>query len=355
MAVRVAVVGAGYMGSAHARVLSRIAREHPGLVELAYIVDVDRGRAGLAAARYGGRPLERVGELPRDSVDLAIVAVPTRHHYRVAVELLERGVRGLLVEKPLAASLEEAARLVEAVEEAGAWAAVGHVERFNPAVWALHRLAARGLIGEPLTLVARRVGPFAPRAGDTDVVYDLGVHEADNALALALEAPGVVRAYTLGRIVSGLNDYALLVLGFTWGYASLEVNRITPFKQRLLYLTGSRGTATLDYMAQELRLYTELGETRVRVEKEEPLYLEDLHALAALQQGRSPLVDIHQGLAAMLVCAAGLEAAVRGRDLALEETSAYRDHGQLLARALEGYRRYREAVEACSGPRGCAG
>ncbi|ALL01984.1 dehydrogenase-related protein [Pyrodictium delaneyi] len=344
MTVRVAVVGAGYMGSAHARVVRRIAGEYPGLVELAYIVDVDLERARLAAARYGGEPLRSVRDIPRGGADFAIVAVPTRHHLRVVLELLDRGVGGLLVEKPLTADIEEAIRLVERVEEAGVWASVGHVERFNPAVWSLHRLAARGRLGDILTIAARRVGPFAPRAGDTDVVYDLGVHEVDNALALTGSLPETVRAYTLRSIVTDLNDYALMVLGFRGGFASLEVNRITPFKQRVLYLTGSRGVAYLDYMGQELRVYTPEEESLIRVAREEPLYLEDLVLLASFAHGREPLVDIYQGFAAMLVCAAVLASARLGGELALDEYDVYQGYRGYVEKSLRGYMRYREAV-----------
>lgn len=356
MAVRVAVVGAGYMGSAHARVISRIASDYPGLVKLSYIVDVDAGRARLAAARYGGRPLSSVGELPRGDVDFAVVAVPTRHHLRVFLELLERGVEGFLVEKPVAADAGEAVRLVELAEEAGVWVGVGHVERFNPAVVALHRLLSEGRLGDVLTVTARRVGPFAPRAGDTDVMYDLGVHEVDNALATMVELPEVVRAYTLRNIVTDLNDYSLAVLGFYTGFASLEVNRITPYKQRILHLTGSRAVAYLDYMDQELRVYAPGEESLVHVAREEPLYLEDLGFVYLFSRREAPLVDIYQGLAAMLVCAAALESAREGREKSLDEFDVYQRYRDRVKKAVSGYRRYREVISSCRGSiRGCLG
>ena len=342
--VRVAVIGAGYMGSAHARVLRRVAVEHPGLVELSYIVDVDLARARRVAARYGGTPLGGVEELPAGSVDLAVVAVPTRYHLQVFRQLLGRGVRGFLVEKPLAATLGEAVELVEEARSHGAWVAVGHVERFNPAVMALHRLAARGFLGGLTTYSARRVGPFAPRAGDTDVVYDLGVHEVDNALALMGGLPETARAYTLRHLVTSLNDYALIVLGFGSAYASAEVNRLTPFKQRILHVTGRLGVAVLDYMAQSLTIYRSEGETRAHVEREEPLYLEDLHVVHAYSGGVRPAVDLYQGLAAMLACAAALEAASRGRDVALEELEAYHVASDLAREAVGGYERYRSLL-----------
>ena len=343
MTLRVAVVGAGYMGTAHARVLRRISIEYPGLAETAYIVDINLERARYVAARYGGQAIASIKDIPEDSVDFAIIAVPTKHHLQAFNELVERGVRGFLVEKPLAAEIDEALELAEAAKSSNAWVAVGHIERFNPAVWILHRVAAEGRLGELLTLVARRVGPFAPRAGDTDVIYDLGIHEVDNALALWAKPPETIRAYTLHNIVTGLNDYALTVLGFREGFASLEVNRVTPFKQRTLYLTGSKSVAQLNYMTQELTLHTPDEEAHMKIPREEPLYLEDLANLAAYRKRKQPLVDINQGIAAMMVCAAALASTATG-ETGLEQHPAFTTAKPYIAKAVEGYRNYKEAV-----------
>jgi len=325
----------------------------PGLVELSYIVDIDIAKAKLLSARYGGKPLRSVEEISYNSVDLAIVAVPTRLHLDVTTTLLGKGVRGVLIEKPIATDLAEAIKLVEHIEALGVWASVGHVERFNPAIWSLHRLVASNILGDVLTIVARRVGPFAPRAGDTDVVYDLGVHEVDNALALMRSIPESIRAYTLQSIVTDLNDYALIILGFHNGFASLEVNRITPFKQRMLYITGSYATAYLDYMSQELRIYTMVEESIVRTNREEPLYLEDLSFILSFVEDREPLVDIYQGFAAMLVCGVALDSARRGSDIALRDTEVYASYKDYIRKAVDGYERYNLVTLKCLGIAPC--
>ena len=337
--LRVAVVGAGYMGSAHARVLARIREDYPGLIEGGYVVDVDLSRARRVAARYGWEPLGSVDQLP-GRVDFAFVVVPTRLHLEVSLRLLERGVGGLLVEKPLTSTAAEAARLLEAVEKAGAWAAVGHIERVNPAVWALHRAVGRGLVGDVLGASARRVGPYAPRAGDIDVVHDLAVHEADNLMALFSRLPDDLAAYVYGGLVSGLADHALLVAGFDGRYASVEVSRITPYKQRLLHLTGSKAVAELDYMAQRLIVHTEEGETLLRVEREEPLYLEDLIVLLEYRAGARSILDASTGAAAVAFC----DAALSGGRGAWDTVSGWTGD------ALEAYHRYSKAARGHRGP-----
>ena len=343
--VRVGLIGAGYMGSAHARVIRRIGDEYPGLVELSYVVDPVFDKAKALAKRYGGHPVKSVKEISGEGMDFAIIASPTRTHLDVFMSLVERGVGGVLVEKPMASSLGESVEFVRVAREYGVWVAVGHIERFNPAVIYLHRLVVGGRIGDLLTFTAKRVGPFAPRAGDTDVVYDLGVHEVDNVLSLVVGLPSTVRAYTLSEIVTDLNDYALMVLGFGSGFASIEVNRLTPFKQRVLYLTGTRGVVFLDYMGQELRFFTPSEETVFRIRKEEPLYIEDLVVIKSFAEKRLPPIDVYQGFTTMLVCGAALESAKRKHDIVLEEYKVYRDYRDYIDRAIEGYRRYRNMVQ----------
>ncbi len=341
MTVRVAVIGAGYMGSAHARVVRRIGEEYPGLVELAYVVDIDEARARRVAARYGGRPLRTPREM--DEVDLAIIATPTETHYTVFREVLGKAA-AVLVEKPISTDFPSSAEMVELARSHGITVAVGHVERFNPAVRELHRRSLSGEFGEILTAVARRVGPFAPRAQNTDVVFDLGVHEIDNALVLFGSAPEKVRSYTLEGLVSKLTDYAIIVLRYGGGFANIEVNRITYFKERKLYLTTRYSTVQLDYLAQTLRVHREREEVNVRVAREEPLYLEDLSVVESLERGREPDVDGFQGLLAVYVCQLALESRVRDRDVGFEDTEVYSSYSDLIREGLTRLRAYRERV-----------
>jgi len=341
LTVRVAVVGAGYMGSAHARVVSRIADENPSLVSLKYIVDIDFERARRVAARYGGKPLKSVEEM--GEVDLAIIATPTETHRKVFESLLGKA-SAVLVEKPIAQNLEDSIAVVEEAARHGVKLYVGHIERFNPAVRALHTRIARGELGDVLTIVARRVGPFAPRAQNTDVVYDLGIHEVDNALVIYGSRPERVRSYTLGGLVSKLTDYALIILGYPAGFASIEVNRITQFKQRMLYLTTRTSTAYLDYMSQTLRIRRGYEEANVLFKREEPLYLEDTAVVLDVAGEKQLVVDGLQGLLGIYICELALESRVKGRDLAFEEHPAYGSVSDMLTEGERRLKEYREGV-----------
>lgn len=329
------------MGSAHARILYRIANEYPDLLELRYIVDIDYARAKNAAKRYGAKPLQSINDLPE--IDLAIIATPTKTHLQAYKQLASKAT-AFLVEKPMTPSLEEAAEMIKLAEKHGHIVAVGHIERFNPAVRELHRRLAQGALGEILTIIARRVGPYAPRAGDIDVVYDLAVHEIDNLLAITNELPRSIKSYTLEGLVSGLTDYALIVLGYRDSITSIEVNRITPFKQRHLYLTTRKETIYLDYMEQELRIHRGTEEARATIRHEEPLYLEDLDAAKAAQENKPPMVDIYQGFTSIYLCQLALESRKQGTDIDPGNNQLYQEYQDLVEKGLEGYKNYREKL-----------
>jgi len=338
--VRVAIVGAGYMGSAHARVIRRISGEIPNLVELSYIIDIDKHRVDMAARKYGGVPLASIDLLPEGEVDFAIIATPTRYHYEAFIKLVEKGVRGFLIEKPMTRNLQEAVKLIEVEKENKLWITVGHIERFNPAVQALHKRIASGELGDILTLIARRVGPFAARVRDTDVVYDLAVHEVDNALAIYRLLPYTIRSYTLGGLVSNLTDYTLAVLGYSQGFASIEVNRVTPFKQRILYLTTRNGVLYLDYMKQEARIYRGEEEIYIHVNHEEPLYLEDLVTIESYANGLHPPIDTHQAFVALYICEKILDSTKQNKEIILDKENDYKTFSDILEEGLKNFNHY---------------
>ncbi len=345
--VRIAVIGAGFMGRAHARVVKRITEEHPGIAELAYIVDKDKERAVFASRKYGGTPISDASDIPRGSVDFAIIAVPTSLHWTVFQQLVSRDVHGFLVEKPLTHSIPTSMELARQASDTGLWVSVGHIERFNPAVREFHKRLAAGSLGKVLTYLARRVGPYTPRVADVDVVYDLGVHETDNALTVFRELPERVRAYTIKGLVSGLTDHSLGILSYSGkGFASIEVNRITPFKLRIMYLTTTTGVVFLDYMKQELKIYRGIDEVNVRIKREEPLYLEDYEVLSRYLAGEEPPVDVYQAITSVYLCDKILESTRLNKELVLEELSDYQNLKDVLEKGLEGYNRYLEALAA---------
>ncbi len=345
MVVRVGVIGVGYMGSAHARVVNRISHEYLGEVRLEYIVDVDYDRAKHVSHKYGGKPLSRVEDIPRNGIDLAIIATPTEHHYSVFVKLAGLGVEYYLIEKPVTRSIEEAYRILETCREMGLKVGVGHIERFNPVIKSLLSHIARGFLGDPLTTISRRVGPFVARVRNTDVVYDLGIHEIDISLSIYLKYPVSIRTYTLENIVSHLTDYALLILSYPRGFSSIEVNRVTPFKQRIMYLTGTRGVAFVDYMEQRLVIHTNEHDINVRVRREEPLYLEDKAVIDSVIEGREPPIDIYQAFTSLLLCEKGLESTRASSEIVIEDDRDYQLYRDVVREGISRYKRFVESLK----------
>src|SRR5262250_2242123 len=181
--LRAGVVGAGHMGQYH-----MLAYDELWDVDLVGVVDVDRERAKQIAAYYDTQALTDHHELI-GKVDLASVAVPTEQHFQVASDLLEAGI-GVLVEKPITPTLEEARELFAIARRAGAVLHVGHVERFNGAVQELRKIVDR-----PILIESRRLGPFAPRVEKDTVVMDLMIHDIDIALLLAGSRPRQITAF----------------------------------------------------------------------------------------------------------------------------------------------------------------
>ena len=170
--IKVAVIGVGYLGKFHARIYS----EHPG-VELVAVVDTsEQNRTGIAE-QYGCQAFASPEQV-MDLVDAVSIVVPTTYHYDVALPFIQQGVQ-ILLEKPIAASVEQAQALVKAADDHHVILQIGHLERFNAGVVALSEL-----VDTPRFIEAHRLGEFTVRATDVDVVTDLMIHDIDIILSL---------------------------------------------------------------------------------------------------------------------------------------------------------------------------
>jgi len=341
--MRIAIVGAGVMGFNHARVINRIMREYPDTASLEYIIDIDYAKASRASKLYGGKPLKTIGEMSED-VDLAFIATPTTTHYKVALELIDKGVKYLFIEKPLTNNIDEAVKLLDETRMRGVEVSVGYIERFNPAVYRL-LIEIENELGEPLTISSRRIGPFSARVRDTDVIHDLGVHEIDLHLLILKKLPTRLRAYGLRNIVSNLYDHAWISMEYEGVLSSIETNRITPFKLRKLYLTTKKAVAVLDYMDQKLNIYREVYSIDVNIVKEEPLYLEDLFTIRYFRDKKSGLIDQYQSFTTLYLCSKSIESIEKNRELVIVDEPDYSVYSDLLRKGLEGYRVFRENIE----------
>lgn len=296
--VRVGVIGIGNMGWHHARVLSLL-RD----AELVGVADPDPSRGRLATEQFGCRWFPDYTALLPEA-EAVCIAVPTLLHHRVGMACLHAGLH-VLIEKPIAASQEEAADLIAAADQAGRLLQVGHIERFNPAFRELVKVAA----GEQVVVLeARRHSPNADRANDVSVVFDLMIHDID--LVLELAASPVVRlAAAGGRSEEGPIDYVNATLGFANGVvASLTSSKMAHRKIRSLSAHCRSALVETDFLNRTLHIHRRAHESvsadhgelvyrsdgvieEVSTTSIEPLYAELEHFLRCVRGEEKPAVD----------------------------------------------------------------
>jgi len=237
--LRVAVVGAGDFGRNHARVYGQLEE-----AELVAVVDADPERARRVAEEFSTSTLPDVESL-RGKVDAASLVVPTIHHAQVGCRLLELGI-DILVEKPMAASVAEADRLIEAARRYNRVLQVGHLERFNPAM-----VAVAGVVQQPLYFEVHRLGVFSPRSLDVDVVYDVMIHDLDILLALAASPVAEVRSLGI-PVVTDKVDIAHARLEFASGaVASVTASRVSIERVRKMRFFQAHEYISVDYGRQD--------------------------------------------------------------------------------------------------------
>jgi len=298
------------MGRNHVRVY----REIEG-VELVGVADQHAQTAAKVGATFAApHYTDYLQMLDECKPDLVTLAVPTVLHYEIGVELIERGIH-LLIEKPIARTLEEGEKLVELARRHNVILAVGHIERFNPAVMELRRRLREGMAGRIYKLHAQRLSPYPSRIRDAGVVIDLASHDID--LMRYLMDEGIVRLYgeTLKSINSDREDMFNGIIRFQSGAVGvLDVNWITPTKIRRLTITGARGMFTCDLLSQELFFYenetapsqwdtlsvlrgvSEGNVLGIRIQRHEPLAAELNDFVSAVRDNRQPTVPGSEGL-----------------------------------------------------------
>ena len=313
------MVGAGAFGRNHLRVYSELAAA--GGVELCAVVDGDAAVLAAATEKYGIAGFATVAEclaaFSGDAkLDAASVCVPTVHHAAVAEELLRAGV-DVLIEKPIAATLEEADRIVSLAAELGRVVQVGHLERFNPAV-----TAAREHLNRPMFFESHRLSVFTTRSLDVDVVLDLMIHDLDVVLSLAGSPVREVRAVGL-PVLSQKVDIANVRIEFENGcIANFTASRVSTERVRKLRFFQPHQYLSLDFARQDLLLIDVTGMAamgreklaameagthpseglslnNVVVEKGEPLGLEIAAFLEAVRTRAVPVVSGEAGRAAL--------------------------------------------------------
>ncbi len=304
--VKVGVIGIGNMGWHHARVLSLL-RD----AELVGVADPDPMRGKLATEQFGCRWFEDYQSMLSE-VEAVCIAVPTLLHHQVGLACLE-AKQHVLIEKPIAASQDEASALIKAAAKAGRLLQVGHIERFNPAFRELIKVVANEKV---VVLEARRHSPHADRANDVSVVLDLMIHDLDLVLELA-NAPVVRLAAVGGRSGEGPIDYVNATLGFNNGVvASLTASKMSHRKIRNLSAHCLGSLVETDFLNHTLNIHRRAHEwysadhgellyrndgfiEEVSTTSIEPLYAELEHFLQCVRGRETPAVDGEQASRAL--------------------------------------------------------
>jgi UDP-N-acetylglucosamine 3-dehydrogenase len=334
--VRAAVVGAGAMGRNHLRVLNDLPS-----VDLVGVADANLPVAEREARRHDLPAYADFREmLDRERPEAVVIAVPTNLHHEVAMEVIGRGIH-LLVEKPVASTVQEGQAIIDAARRAGVVLTVGHIERYNPAIQELHNRLERGDLGRVFQMHARRLGPFPPRVRDVGVVIDLGPHDVD--VMRFLSGSDVTRVYaeTARRIHTEHEDLLSGLLRFEDGCIGvLDINWLTPTKIRELMVTGEKGMFLANYLTQDLYFYennyvksdwdtisqiegvSEGDMIRPHIERSEPLRIELERFIRAVRGEEVSLVSGEDGLAALRIARAIVTSGLENREIDPRRTTS---------------------------------
>jgi predicted dehydrogenase len=318
--LRAGLIGLGMMGRHHARVLGALEG-----VDLVAVADPGGDPHGVAQGR---QVLSSVEELIAAGIDYCMVAVPTVYHEQVGLALAGAGVHAL-VEKPLAQDTPAATKLARAFADAGLVGAVGHIERYNPALQQARARLEAGELGDVYQVTTRRQGPFPARIADVGVVKDLGTHDIDLTAWVTQQTYTSVSARTAYKSGREHEDLVAVVASLSKGtVANHLVNWLSPLKERVTVITGERGTFIADTLTADLTFYAngEIATTwdaiakfrgvsegdvvRYAIPKPEPLRVEhEMFRDAVLGKEGADIVTMEQGLITVRVAEACIESA----------------------------------------------
>ena len=330
--LRAGLIGLGMMGRHHARVLGSL----PG-VDLVAVADPSGDAHNVA----GGRPVvDSVEQLIEHQIDYCMVAVPTVYHEQIGLALAEAGVHAI-IEKPLAQDTASAERLATAFSERGLVGAVGHIERYNPALQQARARLEAGELGDVYQIQTRRQGPFPARIADVGVVKDLGTHDIDLTAWVAQQTYASVAARTAYKSGREHEDLVAVVGSLSNGTVTNHlVNWLSPLKERVTIITGERGAFVADTLTADLTFYangevqttwddimqfrgvTEGDVVRYAIAKPEPLRVEHENFRDAVLGKEADIVTMAQGLATVRVAEACIESARTGRTIDLTDQTS---------------------------------
>ncbi len=288
---RVGIIGVGYLGTQHARILSYLEE-----ADLKAVADIDKNKAMVIGNRHRVPYYENFEDMLGE-IDVGIVATTTNEHFPIAKKLLMEG-KSVLVEKPITDTVEQGEELVDLAKKKGLILQVGHLERFNPAVEKL-----KYLITEPKFIEVQRLGSFSARSLDTNVVLDLMIHDLDIILDLIDDEVEVIRSSGI-HVLSEKFDIANARLEFKSGcVATLTASRVHQGKVRNLRIFEPTSYYSIDYIDQEIKVFPLNGrQTDIKsleIKKEEPLKKELINFFKCLDDGKQRKVSGAEGVRAL--------------------------------------------------------
>jgi UDP-N-acetylglucosamine 3-dehydrogenase len=328
--LRAGLIGFGAMGRHHARVLASL----PGVD----FVGVSDPLGDPEALVHGQRVVKSITELISLGLDYAMVAVPTIHHLEIGIELASAGIHAL-IEKPLSHDIESSRQLVRIFKKAQLIGAVGHIERYNPALQeARKRLEQLGPIYQ---ITTRRQGPFPSRISDVGVVKDLATHDIDLTAWLTHQDYASVTALSASRTGREHEDLIAVIGNLSGGtIANHLVNWLSPLKERLTIVTGENGAFVADTLTADLTFYsngsiptvwgevaqfrgvTEGDVTRFAIQKKEPLRTEHENFRDAILGKSSEIVTLEEGLTTVVIAEAIIESSKLNQTIEISAISA---------------------------------
>jgi len=299
--VKVGIIGVGYLGTQHARILSYLEE-----AELKGVADIDFKKAMQIGNRHGVHYYENYEDM-LDEIDAGIVATPTSEHFSISMRLLKEG-KSVLVEKPITESIEQGEKLVSFASKNSSILQVGHLERFNPAVEAIENL-----ISEPKFIEVQRLGSFSARSLDIDVVLDLMIHDLDIILSLIKDEVKVIKSSGI-HVLSDKIDIANARLEFGSGcVATLTASRVHQGKVRKLRIFEPTSYYSIDYIDQEVKAFPLNGRQTdiktLKIKKEEPLKKELQNFFQCIRDHKMRKVSGEEGLRALKLAYSVLEEA----------------------------------------------
>jgi predicted dehydrogenase len=313
--LNVAVIGIGAMGKSHVRNYSNI-----DSANLVAICDIDEEKAKQIAKEYNTNYYTNCSEmLEKEKIDAVSVCVPTKYHKEIAVGVLKNKIH-VLVEKPIATTVEEAEEMINHADKNNVKLMVGHIERFNPVVMELKKRVAGNELGKIYKVNCSRLSPFPQRVVDVGVIVDLAIHEID-ILRHILDSK-IIRVYaeTARRIHSSHEDLLTGTIRFENKVLGvINANWLTPKKVREITITGEKGMFAANYLTQELCFYendftkknldynsnfmnvVEGNMEKIKINKKEPLKLELESFIDCIKEGAKPIVTGQDGIEALKI------------------------------------------------------